>query len=90
MPPLTALPAFLKLPTLILLFASLLACSDSSDNNPPAEAGDPDFPGYTVVSLEPGDDLEGRALEALITAEPNTIVQLPAGTYDFVRRIIVP
>lgn len=74
----------LKLPGLFLLLLSLLACSDSSDTNPPADAGDPDFPGYTVVHLDAGDDLENRALEALITAEPNTIIQLPAGTYDFI------
>ena len=32
---------------------------------------------------EAGEDLETRALEALINAEPNTIIKLPAGSYDF-------
>jgi parallel beta-helix repeat protein len=50
----------------------------------PIDPGNPDFPGYTVLALESGDDLETRALNALITAEPNTVIQLPAGTYDFV------
>ena len=66
-------------------FSLLGACSDSNNNNEiRIDTGDPDFPGYIVVSLEPGDDLETRTLEALITAEPNTVIQLPAGTYDFV------
>ncbi len=79
----TPLRTLLQLPSLALLLASLLACSSSSDNNLPPDSGNPDYPGYTVVSLEPGDDLEERAQEALITAEPNTVIQLPAGTYDF-------
>jgi parallel beta-helix repeat protein len=74
---------------LVLLFTSslLLACSDSSDNAIALATGDPDFPGYKVVSLVPGDDLETRTLEALITAEPNTVIQLPAGTYAFVSEL---
>jgi hypothetical protein len=70
---------------LAVIFASTLiwACSDSDNNNNTVSTGDPDFPGYTVVSLAPGDDLEDRALEALITAEPNTVIQLPSGTYNF-------
>jgi parallel beta-helix repeat protein len=77
------------LKSLTLVFACFLlgACSNGSNNNNNEviiDTGDPDFPGYVVVSLEPGADLETRALEALITAEPNTIIQLPAGVYDFV------
>jgi parallel beta-helix repeat protein len=70
---------------LAVLFAcSLLwACSDSNDNNNVIDTGDPDFPGYTVVSLEPGDNLETNAQEALITAQPKTIIELPAGTFHF-------
>ena len=76
-----------SLPALLFLFTLLSACSDSSDNRPSDEPGDPDFPGYTVTVLEPGEDLEARALEALITAEPRTVIQLPAGTYDFVAEL---
>lgn len=73
-----------KLISLLLVSALLGACSDGSDNNTDVVAtGDPDFPGYIVVSLEPGADLEERALEAMIDAEPNTVIQFPAGTYDF-------
>ena len=73
-------------PFLTLFFCATLlaACSDSNDNRPSDPPGDPDYPDYTIVTLEAGDDLEERALEALITAEPRTIVQLPAGTYNFV------
>lgn len=73
---------------LSLLCALLWACSDGSDNNfVEIDTGDPDFPGYIVVSLEPGTDLEARTLEAMINAEPNTVIQLPAGTYDFVSEL---
>ncbi|MBK6512224.1 MAG: hypothetical protein IPG06_24125 [Haliea sp.] len=77
------------LKSLTLAFACFLlgACSNGSNNNNNEviiDTGDPDFPGYVVVSLEAGADLETRALEALITAEPNTIIQLPAGVHDFV------
>ncbi len=44
---------------------------------------DPDFPGYTIVQLEPGPDLETRTQAALIAAQPKTIIELPAGTYNF-------
>jgi len=64
--------------------ALLWACSNGNDNNnSTTDAVDPDFPGYHVVSLEPGNDLESRTLEALLTAQPNTVISLPAGTYDF-------
>ena len=72
---------------LIFFSVSLLwSCSSGgNDDNPFAsDPVDPDFPEYTLVTLEPGADLENRALSALITAEPNTVVQLPAGIYDFV------
>lgn len=44
---------------------------------------DPDFPGYTLVKLEAGPDLEARTLAALIEAQPKTIIELPAGTFNF-------
>ncbi|NQX89141.1 MAG: right-handed parallel beta-helix repeat-containing protein [Halioglobus sp.] len=67
----------------LLSTLSLLGCSDNNSTRAVA-AGDADFPNYSIVSLAPGGDLEARALEALITAQPNTIIQLPAGTYEFV------
>jgi parallel beta-helix repeat protein len=71
---------------LAFAFSLVGACSNGSNNNSEIiiDTGDADFPGYTVVSLEAGADLEARTLEALITAEPRTIIQLPAGVYDFV------
>jgi parallel beta-helix repeat protein len=42
-----------------------------------------EYPGYTVVKLAPGDDLETRTQAALIDAEPNTVIELPAGTFHF-------
>ena len=80
--------------SLLLVFALALigACSDDSDNtrpDPELPPVDPDYPGYTVVELEAGDDLEQRTLEALINAEPKTVIQLPAGTYEFAGELSV-
>ena len=73
---------------LLILFSLsfLWSCSGggNDDNSIQITPIDPDFPDYVLVTLEPGDDLETRVLNALITAEPNTVVQLPAGTHDFV------
>lgn len=44
---------------------------------------DPDYPGYKLVKLAAGPDLETRAQAALIAAQPKTIIELPAGTYNF-------
>jgi parallel beta-helix repeat protein len=49
-----------------------------------------DFPTYRVVRLEPGPDLEYRAREALITAKPGTIVEFPAGNWEFTDELDVP
>jgi len=87
----------LLLPT-VLIVLLLSACSDGNNHNKardevtdpePPVVVDPEFPDYTLVELEPGDDLESRALEALINAEPNTIISLPAGTYDFTGELSV-
>ena len=69
---------------LLLCTLTLLgACADNNNNNFDKSGGDSEYPGYTVVELAPGDDLETRALEALITAKPKTVIQFPAGIYDF-------
>ena len=81
----------LKYFAIVLSVTFLWSCSGGGNNDSSLEIDpvgpevpiDPDFPEYALVALEPGDDLETRTLSALITAEPNTIVQLPAGTYDF-------
>src|SRR5512134_3153198 len=49
-----------------------------------------DFPGYRVVRLTPGPDLEFRAREALLTAKPGTIVEFPAGSWEFGDELNVP
>lgn len=48
------------------------------------------FPGYRVVSLPPGPDLEFRAREALLTARPGTIIEFPAGNWAFTDELNVP
>lgn len=74
--------------TLLLLAALVSGCGDSSDGIDPAAQlpatppADTQFPDYEVVSLEAGPELEQRALEAMITANPNTVIQFPAGVYD--------
>ena len=81
----------IKLLTLLLGVSLLWACSGgSNDNNylfaPPLDS---EFPDYVVVTLDAGDDLETRAQEALINAQPKTIIELPPGTYDFVGELSV-
>ena len=76
---------------LIVLGFGLSACSDGSNhkvNSVPeteveVQPEDSEFPDYAVITLEGGDDLEVRALEAMITADPQTIIQFPAGSFDF-------
>ena len=72
--------------TILFILLLLWSCSGGGNNDDPIVISpvDPDFPEYALVTLEPGDDLETRTLSALITAEPNTIIQLPAGTFDFI------
>ena len=83
--------SLVKLLALLFALALATACSDGNNNNGDKEpvepevpeVVDPEFPDYTLVELEAGDDLETRALEALITASPKTIIKFPAGVYDF-------
>jgi len=88
------LGALLLLPLLIL--ALVAGCSGGNNNNNndqqpevPEVPVDPDYPDYTLVELTAGDDLENRAQEALITAKPKTVVQFPAGIYDFTGELSV-
>ncbi|MCR9103782.1 MAG: right-handed parallel beta-helix repeat-containing protein [Gammaproteobacteria bacterium] len=80
----------------IILGASLLwGCSDNNNNNDSGAGGgdgpitvpetpvDPEFADYFLIELEPGDDLEQRALAAMIDAQPKTIIEFPAGYYEF-------
>jgi parallel beta-helix repeat protein len=82
----------------LLLAAALLAliagCSDGNNNNNNSDTGptapvNPDYPDYTLVELAPGEGLQERALEALINARPKTVVQFPAGIYDFTGELSV-
>ncbi len=66
----------------LMTSALLLAGCDSNNNN---SAGSDE----NVVVLEAGDDLESRAQEALIVAVPGTIIEFPAGTYDFMGELSV-
>jgi len=80
---------------LLLTLSLLWACSDGGDGNAvggpvePQTPVDPDFPEYSLVELQPGDDLETRALEAMIQASPNTIIEFPAGYYELVGELAV-
>ena len=81
-----------RLGLLLIVFGfALCACSDGSNHKISSlpepevdvESEDTEFADYAVVMLENGDDLEVRALEAMITADPQTIIQFPAGSFDF-------
>jgi parallel beta-helix repeat protein len=48
-----------------------------------------EFPDYTVVSLEPGPDLEFRAREVLATAQPGTVIEFPEGTFEFTDELVL-
>lgn len=71
----------------------IVACSDGNGGNSsnidiesePVELSPLElaYPEYEIVYLEDGDDFEQRVLEALITATPKSVIQLPAGTFDF-------
>ncbi|MEM9256110.1 MAG: SO2930 family diheme c-type cytochrome [Pseudomonadota bacterium] len=81
---------------ILLCLALLWSCSDGNDGGTegsgpvvPSTPVDPDYPDYTLVQLEPGGDLETRTLEALLQAQPNTIIELPAGTFDFIGELSV-
>ncbi len=82
---------WLKLLTLVFGLSLLWACSGGSNNNLSIadDLADPEYPGYTVITLETGDNLETRTQEALINAKPKTIIELPAGTYDFAGELSV-
>lgn len=80
-------PATAKNLCTLLLVASLGplgSCSDGGDDSPvPENLVDPEFADYFLVELAPGDDLEFRALEAVLQAQPKTVIEFPAGRYDF-------
>jgi parallel beta-helix repeat protein len=42
-----------------------------------------------VVSLEAGPDLEFRAREALATVQPGTVIEFPAGTFQFTDELVL-
>lgn len=65
---------------LISLALVLSGCNGSSDDSGSDEV---------VISLAAGPDLELRAQEALIVAEPGTVIEFPAGTYDFLGELSV-
>ncbi len=48
-----------------------------------------EFPGYTVIRLVPGTDIEFQAREALQQAKPGTIIEFPAGNWAFDDELIV-
>jgi parallel beta-helix repeat protein len=69
---------------LALLFLPLVAALGPSTCYPRIE-----FPGYTVVRLVPGTDVEFQARAALLTAKPGTIIEFPAGDFAFNDELIV-
>ena len=83
----------LRIALLLCFLGFLWSCSDGSDGSGgvlvPQTPVDPDFPDYFLVELQPGDDLETRALEAMIEASPKTIIEFPAGYHEFVGELAV-
>ena len=69
--------------SMIMLSSVLLLAGCDNDNNNNNSSDE------NVVKLAPGDDLEQRAQQALIEATPGTIIEFPAGTYDFVGELSV-
>lgn len=95
-------PALHSFGTILLALAlaapltQISGCSDSNNSTPvtnaptePEPPVDPDYPDYTLLEIEAGDDFEQRTLEALITASPKTVIQLPAGVYDLAGELSV-
>jgi parallel beta-helix repeat protein len=90
MPHTYSIMASIKRIALLSALGLLTACSDGGGGfNFPDTPVDQEFPDYTLVTLAAGADLETRALEALINAKPKTIIELPAGSYDFVGELSV-
>ncbi len=69
---------------LVLLLLPVLAAVGFTTCYPRIE-----FPGYTVVRLVPGTDVEYQARAALQTAKPGTIIEFPAGSFAFTDELIV-
>lgn len=67
----------------LLLAFGLLACSDSSDRQPPPEPPpvQPEEVDPNLVVVEPGEDFQRRLLEAFINAEPGQTIELPEGEF---------
>jgi parallel beta-helix repeat protein len=70
-----------KLPALLTLLALLPLL--------PACGARIEFPDYTVISLEPGDDLEFRAREVFATVQPGTLIEFPAGNWEFTDELVL-
>ncbi|MDX1735510.1 MAG: parallel beta-helix domain-containing protein, partial [Halioglobus sp.] len=79
--------ASLRLTGLFLACTLLWACSNGSDGGGPVAIPEnpveAEFADYTLVELAPGADLEARALQAVLQAEAKTIVEFPAGVFQF-------
>lgn len=48
-----------------------------------------EFPGYAVIRLSVGTDLEDRLRAALRTAKPGTVIELPAGRYELLDEVTI-
>ena len=48
-----------------------------------------EFPGYGVIRLLPGGDIEFQVRAALQTAKPGTIIEFPAGNFAFTDELVV-
>lgn len=78
----------------LLLLLIIAACSNNNNNSNDAPTDavdpvDPQFAGYVITQLEAGPDLEARAQDALIQAQPKTIIEFPAGYYEFAGELSV-
>lgn len=91
MRPNPAVSLFLRSLFLCLCLSMFGACSNNNNNSDadpadpmnPTDPVDQEFVDYIITQLEAGPDLEASVQEALIQAEPKTIIELPAGYYEF-------
>ncbi len=73
----------------IAFVACVLVASIGCGGSGGGGASAPTVDQYQVVTIDAGDDLEFRVQDALIRAQPGTVVELPAGHFDIGSEIVL-